>query len=100
LHHSVALFFPSFYEGFGIPLVEAMAAGTLVVASDIPALREVGCDVALYVDPREPCSMADALERCLALEDERTDRIAAGRQLASKYVWPACVGRLRSALEQ
>ena len=75
LAQCTGLFFPSFYEGFGIPVVEAMAAGTLAVLSDIPALRELAGDLAIYVNPRDPRSMADGLEKCLSMGNERAERI-------------------------
>lgn len=99
LHHSAALFFPSFYEGFGIPVVEAMAAGTLTVLSDIPALREVGRDIAFYVNPGDPAAMARGLEAALHASEERTGRIQAGRKQAEMFRWSACVSRLRAALK-
>jgi glycosyltransferase involved in cell wall biosynthesis len=98
LHQSAALFFPSFYEGFGMPAVEAMAAGTLTVLSDIPALREVGRDIAFYVDPRDAAAMARGLEAAINAGGERPGRIEAGRKHAAAFTWSACVGRLRAAL--
>jgi glycosyltransferase involved in cell wall biosynthesis len=98
LHQSAALFFPSFYEGFGMPAVEAMAAGTLLVLSDIPALREVGRDIAFYVDPTDPAAMARGLEAAVNAVEERRDRIEAARKHAATFTWSACVGRLRSVL--
>jgi glycosyltransferase involved in cell wall biosynthesis len=98
LRHSTALFFPSFYEGFGIPVVEAMAAGTMAVISDIPALRELGQDVAFYADPHDAAAMAHAIEVCIAANSERTHRVAAGRKHAELFKWNACVRRLRAAL--
>ena len=61
--HAACFVFPSRYEGFGLPAIEAMACGTPVVASDIPALREVCGGAALYADPASPRSFADAVER-------------------------------------
>ena len=58
--------FPSFAEGFGLPLVQAQACGTPVVASDLPVLHEVGGDSAVYVDPTDPAAMAAALAGVLA----------------------------------
>ena len=95
LARSAALFFPSFYEGFGIPVVEAFAAGTTVVVSDIPALRELASDLAIYVDPRSPDSMVAGLERCLSEHDERPQRIAAGRSLAANFTWEEVVRRVK-----
>jgi glycosyltransferase involved in cell wall biosynthesis len=51
LHHARALLYPSFVEGFGIPVIEALSLGVPVVASDLPVFREVGCEVPEYIDP-------------------------------------------------
>lgn len=57
---------PSLYEGFGMPILEAMAGGTQVVASDIPVLREVGKECALYAKPSSPRSFARVIEKALS----------------------------------
>lgn len=98
LQQSAALFFPSFYEGFGMPVLEAMAAGTLAVVSDIPALREIGGDICYYVNPLDPSAMALGLETALVSNAEREDRIRAGREHAQNFTWKICVQRLRAAL--
>jgi len=74
---AACLVLPSLGEGFGIPVLEAMACGTPVVTSDIPALREVGGDAALLADPYETMSIADAMYRALsdrALREELRER--------------------------
>lgn len=98
LARSTGLFFPSFYEGFGIPVVEAMAAGTPTVLSDIPALRELAGEVAFFVNPRDPKSMADGLLCCLDAQAERAARVAAGRQIAARFTWETCVSRVKQSL--
>ena len=98
LRESRGLFFPSRYEGFGIPILEAFAAGTLVVASDIPPLREVGGNIPIYVDPFSAESMCVGLERCMSMGDERAQRIGQGVRVASSYTWDACAERVREAL--
>lgn len=72
------------YEGFGLPVLEAMASGTPVVASDIAPLREVAGTAAVYVDPLDP----EAIARGLREADERRDELVeAGRQRAAAFSW-------------
>lgn len=75
LHGCRALVFPSLYEGFGMPVVEAMAAGRPVVCSNTTALPEIAGDAALLVDPRNPSSIAEALVR-LAEDDDLVRELA------------------------
>lgn len=80
--------FPSLYEGFGYPPLEAMAAGTPVVTSQASCLPEIVGDAAELVDPLDPAAIAAGLSRALALQgDARTARIAAGRARAARYRW-------------
>jgi glycosyltransferase involved in cell wall biosynthesis len=85
---AAVLCFPSRYEGFGLPPLEALAAGTPVVASDLPAVREVTADVAgkavRLVPPGDPDALADAL---LAVLDGGAGDPAAGRAHARGFTW-------------
>ena len=72
------------YEGFGLPVLEAMASGTPVVASDIPALREVAGAAAVFVDPRDTEDIARGLAEAEARRDELAD---AGRERAAAFSW-------------
>jgi len=78
---------PSLHEGFGLPLAEAMAAGVPAVASDIPALREVGGETVRYADPTDAEGFARAI-RC-AIDDRQGSqlRAAAARGRARRFRW-------------
>lgn len=73
LRHAEVVVLPSVAEGFGLPLAEAISCGSPAVASDIPALREVGGDAALYCRPGDPDALAEALGR--ALEPDTGERL-------------------------
>ena len=78
---------PSLHEGFGLPLAEAMAAGVPAVASDIPALREVGGEAVRYADPRDPEGFAAAIAAALDDREGSQLRAAAGRGRARRFRW-------------
>ena len=79
--------FPSLFEGFGLPLLEAMARGCPVVASDIPVLREVGGDAVVYVDALNPSAMASAVSRVVGDASTREALASAGRAHAAAFTW-------------
>jgi glycosyltransferase involved in cell wall biosynthesis len=88
--------YPSLFEGFGIPIVEAMACGTPVVSSAHPSLDEAGGDVALRADPASPEAFADAIERAL---DEPGDLVTNGLAHARQFTWRACAEAVISGYE-
>jgi glycosyltransferase involved in cell wall biosynthesis len=84
---SSAFVFPSFYEGFGLPVLEAMARGVPVACSDRASLPEVAGDAALLFDPADPGAIAAVLERLLG-DPAEADRLrAAGRARAARFTW-------------
>jgi glycosyltransferase involved in cell wall biosynthesis len=83
--------FPSRHEGFGIPVLEAMTQGTAVVASAIPALREVGGDAARFVPVDDVDALADAIGSLLRDAGARTALAARGLEHAQGYSWERCV---------
>jgi len=85
---SAALFvFPSLYEGFGLPPLEAMAAGTPVVASNVSSLPEVLGHAAVLVNPENVFEIARAIQDALLDEDLRGDLVAKGKIQAARYSW-------------
>jgi glycosyltransferase involved in cell wall biosynthesis len=88
LYRGAAVFaYPSFFEGFGIPILEAMASGAPVVSSNHPSLDEASGDAAVRVDPKSPEAIAEGIERALT---ERDDRVARGLEHARGFTWRAC----------
>jgi len=81
---------PSTLEGFGLPLVEAMACGTPVVCSRAASLPEVGGDAAEYFDPYSVEDIAAALERVLSSSDRREELRRKGLQRVSRFSWDEC----------
>src|SRR5207247_2280180 len=88
------LAFPSLYEGFGLPILEAMACGTPVVASRSSCLPEVAEGAALMVEPTNVDGLSMALEQLLADAEQRARLIKQGRQRASEYTWHVAAERL------
>ena len=79
--------YPSEFEGFGFPPLEAMACGTPVVSSRAGSLEEVLGDAALYVQPDDPATVADAIARVIDDHAERQGLVNAGLQQAARYDW-------------
>ncbi|HLM06927.1 MAG TPA: glycosyltransferase family 1 protein [Blastococcus sp.] len=86
---AAALVFPSRYEGFGLPALEALAAGTPVLANDIPVLREVLGDCGHYVDAADPDALVDALLRTSSATDDEDARLRR-RDRAAGFTWERC----------
>jgi glycosyltransferase involved in cell wall biosynthesis len=92
--------FPSLYEGFGLPPLEAMASGTPVVTSNLSSLPEVAGDAAVLVDPYDPDSIAGGIERVLTDETVRRTLRQKGLARARQFSWEESVRRVRQIYEQ
>jgi glycosyltransferase involved in cell wall biosynthesis len=97
-----ALVFPSLYEGFGLPALEAMASGTAVIASNTTGLAEAVGDAGITFDPTSAEELAEAMRRVLGEEDLRERLVAAGLARAAEFTWArtadATAGVYREAL--
>ena len=86
--------FPSLYEGFGLPPLEAMACGAPVVTSNVSSLPEVAGGAALLVDPYDEEAIAAGIVRAVTDEALRADLIARGRERARSFSWAQSVRRI------
>ncbi len=96
-----ALLYPSLWEGFGIPPLEAVSAGTLAIASDLASLPEVLGPHAVYCDPYDPQSIAAAMQQCLEMPaGERQRRVEAGIAHASRFTWDVAAAKFAALLRE
>lgn len=94
-----ALVQPSFAEGFGLPVIEAQAAGTPVACSDIPALRAAAGDAAVFFDPHDTSSIAGTLNALLGDEEKRRFLGKGGKERAARFTWRAVAERTAAVYE-
>jgi glycosyltransferase involved in cell wall biosynthesis len=92
--------FPSLYEGFGLPPLEAMASGTPVITSNVSSLPEVVGDAAVLIDPYRSDSIASAMERVLSDAQLRGDLRARGLQRAREFSWDHTARRVRAIYDE
>lgn len=96
---ATAFAFPSLGEGFGLPVLEAMTAGVPVLASDLPVLREVGGDAALYADPHAVDALTAGLRTLLGDEAERARLARLGEARAAGFSWARTARETLDAVE-
>lgn len=100
LRRAAVLAFPSLYEGFGLPPLEAMAAGVAVVATRVGALPEVLGDAALLVPPADPDALGEALALVLGDDGLRAGLVARGLDHAAQFSWERCAAGLTGLYRQ
>ena len=93
---AAAFVYPSLYEGFGLPVAQAMAAGVPVITSNTSCLPEITGDAALLVDPRSAAELRSAIERLLTTPSLSQQLREAGQARAERYRWKTCA---RESLE-
>jgi len=92
--------FPSLVEGFGIPILEAMACGAPVVCSGVSSMPEVASDAALYFEPSDVDSIFESLSRVIENDDLKTDLRSRGLKRAAQFTWTESAVKTLSVLRQ
>jgi glycosyltransferase involved in cell wall biosynthesis len=96
---AIAMAYPSLYEGFGLPVLEAMSLGVPVLTSDVGATREISGDAALLVDPNDTFSIRQGLQRLLAEESLRARLSDLGKIQAANFSWRSTAVKTLEILE-
>ena len=100
LSHAAAFLFPSLYEGFGLPILEAMSAGVPVITTACGALEEVGGDAVLAVDPLDVEQMSFAIAQCVLVPEGTQALRRAGQEQAKKFSWERAARETMEAILQ
>jgi glycosyltransferase involved in cell wall biosynthesis len=97
---ATALVFPSLYEGFGLPVIEAMACGCPVIASSIPPVMEVGRDAAVYFDSLNAEELAEKMLLIASNKAVRAEKVEQGLAISRLYSWDICAQKTLQVLKE
>jgi glycosyltransferase involved in cell wall biosynthesis len=92
--------YPSLYEGFGLPVVEAMACGTVTVISNTSSLPEVAADAALQVEPTDVTALAEAMHRAISEEGLRKELVERGLKQVARFTWEEAARKMLGVYER
>jgi glycosyltransferase involved in cell wall biosynthesis len=98
LENADVFLFPTFYEGFGLPILEAQSAGTPVVTSNISSMPEVAGDGAALVDPEDANAIAEAVNKLISDESYKNDIIEKGLENVKRFSWEKCAKEISEIL--
>jgi glycosyltransferase involved in cell wall biosynthesis len=90
---AAAFIYPSLYEGFGIPPLEAMSVGCPVLCSNASSIPEIVGNAGLYFDPNEVDAIADAMERVVSFTEVRAELVARGNERVRQFSWDRCTSQ-------
>jgi glycosyltransferase involved in cell wall biosynthesis len=93
-----AFLFPTFYEGFGLPILEAQSLGVPVITSNVSSLPEVGGESVFYADPHEPEIIADTIFRLISDQNVKDDIIKKGNENVKRFSWEKCSDEIAKLL--
>jgi glycosyltransferase involved in cell wall biosynthesis len=94
-----AFLFPTFYEGFGLPILEAQSVGAPVVCSNVSSMPEVCGKHAVLVDPKDTSAIAGAIHKLVSDEDYKNDIIEKGLENVKRFSWERCAGRIADIMK-
>ena len=97
---SFCLLYPSLYEGFGLPIIEAMNSQCPVICSNIPVFKEVAGDAAEFFDLKEPRNLLDAIQKVVYSESKRKELINSGNKRIGLFSWNKCADTTMSAYKK
>jgi len=98
--NAVCFVLPSLYEGFGLPIIEAMQHNCPVITSNVSSLPEVGGDACLYMNPEDSADIADKIEKLISNEKLRKELIEKGKKQVAKFSWEKTAKETLAVLEE